>query len=153
MLNHVRECEATGNYDSWFDEINTTFSANFNNRHKGCAYDRPDMSGGSDPHLTIAGIDVYEYMWGKSEFSCTGTLQHHDSTKFLANLNVPVLFIPGQYDEGTPEAAFYYASLCPKDTAEVAVIPGAGHSACFERPEEFGTVLSQFCKRIDNNEK
>lgn len=71
----------------------------------------------------------------------------------MANLNVPVLFIPGQYDEGTPEAAFYYASLCQKGIAEVAVIPSSGHSACFERPEEFNTVLAQFCYRVDNNEK
>lgn len=80
-------------------------------------------------------------------------MQHHDSSKYLSGLTVPVIFMPGQYDEGTPEAAFHYASLCPKGIAEVAVIPSSGHSACFERPEEFNTILSQFCFRIDNNEK
>lgn len=59
--------------------------------------------------------------------------------------------MPGQYDEGTPEAAFHYASLCKKGIAEVAVIPGAGHSACQERPEEFNSILANFAKRIDNN--
>ena len=151
MLEHVKQCEATGIYDEEFDQINTIFSSNFNNRHKGCNFDRPYMENENGPHLTVQGVDVYVYMWGESEFSCTGTLQHYSSTKLLADLNVPVIFIPGQYDEGTPESAFYYASLCPKGIAEVSVIPGAGHSSCQERPEEFGAVLSNFAKRIDNN--
>ena len=153
MLNHIRQCETTGIYDDQFKEINTIFSQNFNNRHKGCAFDRPYMENENGPHLTIQGVDVYTYMWGESEFSCTGTLNHHDSSKYLSGLTVPVIFMPGQYDEGTPEAAFHYASLCQKGIAEVAVLPGAGHAASFERPEEFYSILSQFCFRIDNNEK
>ena len=153
MLNHVRLCEQTGNYDDKFKEINSVFSKNFNNRHPDCTYNKPDMTNGAPGHIKIQGVDVYTYMWGESEFSCTGTLNHHDSSKFLADLNVPVIFMPGQYDEGTPEAAFHYASLCPKGIAEVAVLPGAGHAASFERPEEFNAILSQFCFRIDNNEK
>lgn len=62
MLEHVKQCEASGTYDDEFEEINTIFSANFNNRHKGCAYDRPDMTGGGSSMIEIAGVNVYEYM-------------------------------------------------------------------------------------------
>lgn len=62
MLAYVRQCEASGVYDSKFEEINSIYSANFNNRHKGCNFDRPDMTGGAPSHISVAGVDVYEYM-------------------------------------------------------------------------------------------
>ena len=62
MLSYVRQCEATGTYDDHFEEINTIFSENFNNRHKGCASDRPDMTNGGSKYIKIQGVDVYEYM-------------------------------------------------------------------------------------------
>ena len=62
MLAHVRQCEATGIYDARFDEIDEIYAQNFNNRHKGCNFDRPYMQNGTDPNIDIAGVDVYEYM-------------------------------------------------------------------------------------------
>ena len=73
-------------------------------------------------------------------------MQHHDSTPLLEKINVPVLYTPGQYDEGTPEAAFYYCSLTKN--GEVAVIPGSAHASSQERPVEFNTIVREFLNRL-----
>lgn len=62
MLDYVKQCEATGVYDERFEEIDELYAKNFNNRHPGCNFDRPYMQSGTDPHIYIAGVDVYEYM-------------------------------------------------------------------------------------------
>ncbi len=146
MLAEVRRCEASGVYTERFDEINTIYSNNFGNRHKDLNYDRPTFEEQVDGHKMVHGVDVYEYMWGKSEFSCTGTLQHHDSTVCLQKIDCPILYLPGQYDAGTPQAAFYYNSLTKN--GEVAVIPGGAHSALSERPTESSTIIKEFLNRL-----
>ena len=98
---------------------------------------------------TIPGLSVYEYMWGPSEFSCTGTLKGHDSTKLLPRIGVPVLYICGEYDSGTPEAANWYLSMTPN--GELCVLPGCGHNACRERPVEFNAVVGAFADRVSGN--
>jgi proline iminopeptidase len=45
---------------------------------------------------------VYEYMWGPSEFTSTGTLKHFDGTAWLRTVKVPTLFLAGEFDEATP---------------------------------------------------
>ena len=84
-------------------------------------------------------------MWGPSEFSCTGTLKGHDSTHLLAGIDVPILYICGQFDSGTPEAAEWYISMT-KD-GELCVLPGCGHNASRERPEEFNAAVDAFADR------
>ena len=145
-MKEIRQCEASGIYTEKFDEINDLHSRNFGNRHPDSNYDRPYMNQTNSGHEIIANVNVYEYMWGKSEFSCTGTLAHHDSTPLLAKINVPVLYISGQYDSGTPQAAFYYCSKTPN--GEVAVLPGCGHSLIVERPVEFNTILTEYLNRL-----
>ncbi|NIX02748.1 MAG: proline iminopeptidase-family hydrolase, partial [Phycisphaerae bacterium] len=49
------------------------------------------------------GADVYTYMWGPSEFYCTGNLKDYDRTDRLGEITVPVLFTCGQYDGARPE--------------------------------------------------
>ena len=147
----VKQCENTGVYTKEFDEINDVFSAAFNNRHKGQIKDRVNKDTTEIGYPNFCGIDPYEYMWGKSEFSCTGTLQHHSSLPLLKIVNVPMLYVSGQYDEGTPEAALYYSSLSYQ--GEVAVLPSSAHCANFERPEEFNVVFEQFVKRIETGAK
>lgn len=53
MLAHVRQCEVSGVYDERFNEINSIYSANFNNRHKGCNFDSPDMQNGANTHINV----------------------------------------------------------------------------------------------------
>lgn len=57
-----------------------------------------------------AGSDVYNHMWGPSEFCPTGTLKNYERMDELKKVKVPALFTCGRFDEATPEATQIYAS-------------------------------------------
>lgn len=138
----IQECEATGVYGEEYDKINEIYSNNFYNRNPGSTDGTPE-----EPETKVVdGVDVYNYMWGPSEFSCTGTLQGHDSTPLLAKIDVPVLYLCGEYDSGSPEAAQYYNSMTKN--GEICVLPGCGHDAPRERPEEYNAVVDAFAARV-----
>lgn len=141
----VQECEASGAFydDPRYVEVNDIYSANFNSRVAGANDGTPRDPASS---YTVPGVSVYNYMWGPSEFSCTGTLKGHDSTHLLSSLNMPILYISGQFDSGSPEAAAYYNSLTPN--GEICVLPGCAHNASRERPVEFNAVVRAFADRV-----
>jgi|BioPla2DNA2_1021312.scaffolds.fasta_scaffold01570_13 proline iminopeptidase len=142
MWKTIQECESSGVYGEEYDKINAIYSANFYSRVEGAGDGTP-----TDPEIKeVDGVSVYNYMWGPSEFSCTGTLQGHDSTPLLKDIKVPVLYLAGEYDSGSPEAAKYYNSMTPN--GEICVLPGCGHDASRERPEEFNVVVDAFASRV-----
>ncbi len=94
------------------------------------------------------GTNVYEYMWGPSEFTATGTLLNYDRIDKLSEIKVPVLFITGEYDEARPSTVKYYQSLVPN--AEFVEISNSGHATLNDNPEE---ALSAIKKFIDSNDK
>src|SRR5215831_9055582 len=55
-----------------------------------------------DSSISQAGMNVYQYMNGPSEFTVTGQLKNYDRTNRLSEIKVPVLFIAGEYDEALP---------------------------------------------------
>ena len=140
----VQECESSGDFDSpEYENIKNIYSDHFYSRVKGANDGTPVDRKAS---RVIEGLSVYEYMWGPSEFTCTGTLKGHDSTKLLSRINVPILYICGQFDSGTPETANWYLSMTPD--GEMCVLPGCGHNASRERPEEFNAVVDAFANRV-----
>jgi proline iminopeptidase len=86
---------------------------------------------------------LYRTLWGEGEFTCTGTLKGYDASVLLPRINVPCLFVCGEYDESTPAANRDFASLVPN--SKVSVIPGASHTPMFENPIAFLTALRWFC--------
>jgi len=58
-------------------------------------------------------VDIYNYMWGPTEFSATGTLKNFDRTADLHKINQPILFLAGQYDEARPETMYKFKELAP----------------------------------------
>lgn len=139
----VQECEQSGDFlDSRYGVINDIYSNNFFSRVPGANDGSPQ-----DPETKIVGdVNVYNYMWGPSEFNCTGTLKGHDSTDLLASINVPILYICGEYDSGTFEAAKAYNAKT--NNGEICVLPGCGHNASRERPAEFNAVIDAFAVRV-----
>lgn len=93
------------------------------------------------------GFEVYEYMWGPSEFSMTGTLRNADLTDQLQHIQVPVLFTCGEFDEATPETTQYFTSKIEK--AEMHVLIGASHSHQVEKPDEYIQVLREFLRKVE----
>ena len=140
----VKECEKSGDFDSpEYARINKIYSDNFYSRVNGANDGTPVELQSS--HI-IPDLSIYEYMWGPSEFTCMGTLKGHDSTPLLSSIDVPILYICGQYDSGTPEAANWYLSMTKN--GELCVLPGCGHNATRERPIEFNAVVGAFADRV-----
>jgi proline iminopeptidase len=90
--------------------------------------------------------DLYNTMWGNTEFNATGTLKDYDSSDRLSRIQVPVLYTCGEFDESTPAANKYFASLTPK--AEIKVIPGASHTAFLEQRKQYLTIIREFFARV-----
>ena len=90
--------------------------------------------------------ELYNLMWGSSEFVATGTLKDYDGERLLAKLDGQnTLFIDGQYDEARPITLGAFAARVPG--AEFAVIPGAAHGFFSDRPDEALGILRPWLRR------
>jgi len=93
---------------------------------------------------------VYEYMWGPQEFYATGTLIDFDVTGRLHEIDVPVLFLTGEFDEARPETVAGFQKLIPG--SQFTVIEGAGHSTLSKKPEEYRSILEAFLESVENGQ-
>ena len=91
---------------------------------------------------------VYEYMWGPQEFYATGTLINFDVTDRLNEIDVPVLFLTGQFDEARPETVASFQKLIPG--SQFKVIMDAGHATLSKKPEEYRAILEKFLDSVEN---
>jgi len=89
----------------------------------------------------------YQYMWGPSEFTATGTLKAFDRTNRLREFKVPTLFITGEFDEARPVTVQYYQSLVPG--AKFEMIKDAGHLTMQDKPEENNKVIIDFLRNLE----
>lgn len=100
-------------------------------------------------HLNlVSGKAIYEYMWGPSEFTSTGTLRNYDRLDQLATISVPVLLFTGQYDEARPATVQYYQSLIPNATFRE--IPDAAHSTLNDNKEATLKVVMEFLDSVNS---
>lgn len=98
---------------------------------------------------TFAGLGQEQYvaMNGPSEFSFSGSLMSYERVADLNRLQVPVLYLSGEFDTCTPGAARDYAAATPN--AEVAVIAGAGHATTIDAPDETNAAVRAFIEAHD----
>ena len=94
---------------------------------------------------------VYEYMWGPQEFYATGTLVDFDVTDRLYEIDVPVLFLTGQFDEARPETVAGFQKLVPG--SQFTIIMDAGHATLSKKPEEYRAVLENFLDSVEDEMK
>ncbi len=92
-------------------------------------------------------LDVYQYMWGPSEFTITGTLKDFERVDQLKKIEVPVLFTAGEYDEAPPATIRYFQENLPG--SEVAVFPNASHMHHIEQEDEYRRVVREFVRRAE----
>lgn len=151
MWEIVQECEASGVFcdDPRYSDISSIYAANFFSRPENTGCDEGTPSDAAVTRYAVSGLSVYHSMWGKSEFSCTGTLRGHDSSCLLHRITVPVLFLCGQYDCATPETAALFNEMTPH--GEIIVLPGCGHNASMEKPEAFNAAIRAFSDRISGS--
>lgn len=87
-------------------------------------------------------------MWGPSEFAATGTLKDYEREDVLPDLELPVLFTAGRYDEATPETLQYFHSLVPN--SEIAIFENSAHMTMLDEPQNYTDVVRQFLKKVDS---
>jgi proline iminopeptidase len=92
-------------------------------------------------------MELYNYMWGPSEFKPTGTLKTYNKVSTLKKIKTPTLFICGEYDEATPKTTKRYAKLVKDSKCEV--VGGASHCIAIEKPKKLNSVICSFLKEME----
>jgi proline iminopeptidase len=90
---------------------------------------------------------IYRYMWGPTEFTATGSLLNYDRIESLRTIQVPVLFITGEFDEARPQTVQRFQQMV--HGAKFAVISNAGHSTMHDNKEENIRVLKAFLTEVE----
>jgi proline iminopeptidase len=85
---------------------------------------------------------VYRPMWGPTEFRATGTLLGFDLTPRLGEIDVPVLFIAGGFDEARPETVASFQQRIRG--ARLEVIEGVAHASLSKAPNRYAVLLEAF---------
>jgi len=93
---------------------------------------------------------IYEYMWGPTEFYATGPLLQFDVTDRLHEIDVPVLFITGEFDEARPDTVAGFQSLI--EGARLEIIEDAGHATLSKQPETYRRILEAFLDAVEKPE-
>jgi proline-specific peptidase len=87
-------------------------------------------------------LEVYETLWGESEWRPTGLLRQWDIRDRLSEIDLPTLITSGRYDICTAALA--------EDTrrgirgSEWVLFEESSHTAFVEEPERFRAVLAEF---------
>jgi L-proline amide hydrolase len=92
---------------------------------------------------------VYNTMFGPSEFHATGLLKEWDITGRLPEIDVPTLVTSGKYDEATPLVAETVRDGIPG--AEWVLFEDSAHMAFAEEPVRYMQVLDEFLTRVETD--
>jgi len=98
--------------------------------------------------LAQMNMAMYNYMWGPSEFTATGTLIDYDRTDRLGEITIPTLLTTGQYDQAIPATVEYYQSLIPG--AEFALLENCAHMGMHEDPETDIRIIREFLAKVES---
>ncbi|RLQ96131.1 proline iminopeptidase-family hydrolase [Falsibacillus albus] len=93
--------------------------------------------------------EVYNLMWGPSEFHVTGNLRDFDYTGELKDIKIPALFTCGRFDEATPKSTEYFSKLTPN--GKFHVFEKSAHMPYLEEPEAYAKVIGEFLAHVDTD--
>ena len=85
---------------------------------------------------------IYNYMWGPSEFTATGTLRNYDNVQSLKKVKVPALFTTGEFDEARPETVTKLSQMV--NDSRFVIIPDAGHFSLNDNREAVVRAIQEF---------
>ncbi len=93
---------------------------------------------------SLAGFnsELYETMWGPSDFFPTGRLANWDVEDRLGEIDLPTLITSGRFDEATPAHMERLRDGIPG--SRWVCFEQSSHSAFLEEPEPYRTVLADF---------
>jgi len=137
----IAKGEASGDFQSLsYQNANTVFAANYGLRKK-------RRKSKLDTEKAPGNYFIYNYMWGPTEFTATGTLKSFDIVYKLNTVKVPTLFITGEYDEARPATVERFQSMVPN--AEMVVIKKAGHATMHDNLCQNRNAIAKFLKAVD----
>jgi pimeloyl-ACP methyl ester carboxylesterase len=90
---------------------------------------------------------VYETMWGPSEFFATGVLADWDVESRLGDIDVPTLVLSGRHDEATP--AHQQRLQEGIRGSQRLTLEHSAHLTFFEEPTRYCEVLTSFLERVE----
>jgi proline iminopeptidase len=93
------------------------------------------------------GSEVYNTMWGPSEFTALGNLKDVDATPSLPRLRIPVLFLAGRFDEATPGTVAGFQRLVPD--ARMVVFEKSAHASFHTERERYVQTVREFLADAD----
>jgi L-proline amide hydrolase len=92
--------------------------------------------------------NIYNHMWGRAEFTATGTLKDYDGRPLLKRLDGPrTLFVTGEHDEATPRTIAGFAAQVPG--ARFAEVPDAAHVIMNDNPVAYLDLLRSWLRDHD----
>ena len=91
--------------------------------------------------------DIYNYMWGPTEFNATSTLKNFDRTSDLHKINQPILFLAGQHDEARPETMYKFKELT--NNSKVVIIENSGHNCITDQPKQTVKGIRNFLHYVE----
>lgn len=90
---------------------------------------------------------IYNYMWGPSEFTATGTLRNYDNVQGLQKVKIPALFTTGEFDEALPETVNKLSQLV--NDSRFVIIPDAGHSSLNDNRPAVISAVREFLMSLE----
>ncbi|MFI8825427.1 proline iminopeptidase-family hydrolase [Streptomyces sp. NPDC053431] len=91
--------------------------------------------------------DVYETLWGGTEWQLTGTLRDWEVTGRLGEIDVPVLLTSGRHDVATPDLVRPLAEGIPDATW--TLFERSAHLPSAEEPERYRQVVGAFLADVE----
>ncbi|WP_081756001.1 proline iminopeptidase-family hydrolase [Paucisalibacillus sp. EB02] len=134
----IEECEENGNTDSQaYKEATKIF-----NNHFVCRLPESERPAFLKEGSKYRNSEIYNMMWGASEFDVAGNLKNFDCTQELHKIAVPTLYTCGRYDEATPESTEYFSRLTPN--SKFHVFEKSAHMPYIEENDKFMKVMKDF---------
>jgi len=90
---------------------------------------------------------IYEMMWGPTEFYATGNLLDFDVTDRLHEIDIPVLFLAGEFDEARPERMREFQALI--QGSQLEIIKDAAHASLSRKPHEYRSIVENFLDAVE----
>ena len=93
---------------------------------------------------------IYEYMWGPTEFHATGNLVDFDLSNQLHKIDIPVLFLTGEFDEARPETISKFHKMIPG--SEFIIIKDVAHASLSRAPDDYRRILEVFLDEVEDKQ-
>lgn len=108
---------------------------------------KPEVVQNADKH---SGPAAYFKMWGPNEFTVVGSLADYDCTERLANIQSPILFTCGKYDECTPKMLKHHTNKARN--AIMQVFENSSHIPHVEEKSKYLESIDNFIQAVQNGE-